>query len=194
MTASTTRGPQILVQMSGVPGAGKSSIAGEIARRRGFTALDSDVVKTALLDAGIPGEQAGKASYQVVLALAEDLLGQGNDVIIDSPCLYQDLLEAGQAAAARHDAAYRYIECAVDDLDVIEARLHARPARRSQRPSMAQGPDGAPAADDGPALFRRWAASMTRPEHGLLTLDTSGDFEDCVQRALAFLDADQEQS
>ncbi len=101
MTASTTHGPQMLLQMSGVPGAGKSSIAGEIVRRRGFTALDHDVVKTALLDA---------------------------------------------------------------------------------------------ATDDGPALFRRWAASMARPEHGLLILDTSGDFEGCVQRALAFLDADQEQS
>jgi len=184
----------MLLQMSGVPGAGKSSIAGEIVRRRGFTALDHDVVKTALLDAGIPGDQAGKASYKAVLALAEDLLSQGKDVIIDSPCLYQDLLEAGQAAATRRGAAYRYIECVVDDLDVLEARLHGRGARRSQRPSMAQGPDGAPATDDGPALFRRWAASMARPEHGLLILDTSGDFEGCVQRALAFLDADQEQS
>ena len=90
----------MLVQMSGAPGSGKSTIARAVAAERGLVVIDHDVVKNAQLAAGLSFTQAGKLSYAVLLALAEDLLLQRQRVIIDSPCFYDELLEGGRAVAA----------------------------------------------------------------------------------------------
>jgi predicted kinase len=76
----------VLIQMSGAPGSGKSTIAWELARSHRFVIVDHDVVKNAQVATELPFAQAGKVSYAVLIALAEDLLWQGHDVIIDSPC------------------------------------------------------------------------------------------------------------
>ena len=91
----------MLVQMSGAPGSGKSTIARAVARERGPVVLDHDVVKDAQPGAGLPFARAGKISYAVLLALAEDLLGSGHQVVLDSPCFYDELLAGGRAVAAR---------------------------------------------------------------------------------------------
>jgi len=76
------------------------------------------------------------ASYSVLKAIADDLLAHGLGVIIDSPCFYDELLAAGQALAAKHGVAYRYIECVTADIGLLGTRLRSRPALRSQRPSV----------------------------------------------------------
>ena len=119
----------MLVQMSGAPGSGKSTIARRLAHERGLVILYHDVVKAAQLAAGLPFAQAGRLSYAVLLGLAEDLLRQGHRVVIDSPCFYDELLDCGQSIAARAGVAYRYIECVTDDLEVLDRRLRAHPRR-----------------------------------------------------------------
>ncbi|MGW1344108.1 AAA family ATPase [Kribbella sp. NPDC002412] len=179
----------ILVQMSGVPGAGKSTIARALARSRQFAVLDVDVVKTALLDAGIGYAEVGPPSYRTTLALADDLLGTSCSVIIDSPCQYDELLESGQRLAERHQAAYRYVECFADDLPLLDRRLRVRPPMRSQRPSVGRPPVDAPdQGDDGTLGFREWINRAKRPEAGYLRLDTSRPVEVCVEEAITFLD------
>jgi len=145
----------MLVQMSGAPGSGKSTIARALARQRGLVIIDHDIVKNAQLSGGLSFAQAGKLSYAVLLSLAEDLLGQGHDVVIDSPCFYDELLEAGQAVAARAGADYRYIECVTDDLDVLDQRLRSRRPLPSQVAGVYEEPrdgSGRPGAD----VFRDW--------------------------------------
>jgi predicted kinase len=83
------------VQMSGAPGAGKTTIASAIAQQTGAVVIDHDVTKSALLAAAVPVPIAGHASYTVLDALARHLLQQGHSVIFDSPCFYQELLERG---------------------------------------------------------------------------------------------------
>ena len=175
--------------MSGAPGSGKSTIAAELCRRHQMVSIDHDVVKSALLETGSLAD-AGPASYQVLLALAESLLGQGHPVIVDSPCFYDELLAAGRSLAARAGVRYVYVECRLDDLDLLDSRLTGRVALRSQRASVAAPPvDDARAGSDGQDQFRVWIAGMKRPDHDYLLLDTSRDLDLCVRDVEDFLRA-----
>ncbi len=60
----------LLVQMSGAPGAGKSTVVRAIGRRKGTVVLDHDVTKSALLEAELEARVAGRASYLTLRALA----------------------------------------------------------------------------------------------------------------------------
>jgi predicted kinase len=189
-----------VVQMSGAPGAGKTSISSELVRHRRLVAIDRDIVLSAMLEStdgsdsqsdGAAFAHFGAASYGVVKALADDFLAQGIGVVIDSPCFYDDLLSAGQALAAKHGVAYRYIECVTEDISLLDARLRARPTLRSQRPSIDAPPMDLPAdlGATGSVLFADWIANMKRPEDAYLRLDTTRPLDECVAEALKFLDS-----
>jgi len=87
-----------------------------------------------------PDQAAGRASYTLARRHAAGLLDTGITVILDSPCFYQEQLEAGQQVAADRGAGYRYVECVTDDLDVIAARLRTRTAYPTQYRDMDQVP------------------------------------------------------
>jgi predicted kinase len=184
--------------MAGVPGAGKTTIARELVRHRRLVAIDRDVVLTAMLDSDGASnlEHDGAlafariASYDVVKAMADDVLAQGIGVIIDSPCFYDELLAAGQALAAKHGVAYRYIECFTEDIDLIDTRLRTRPGLRSQRPAVHLPPIdlGADLEPNGSDLFAEWLHKSKRPDT-YLRLDTTRPVDECVAEALAFLDS-----
>ena len=180
----------IFIQMSGVPGAGKTTIAHAIARRISAVVIDHDVTKSALLEASVPVSIAGAASYQVLNALARHLLQQGYSVIFDSPCLYVELLERGQQLARAMNAHYRYIECVVADLDELDRRLRTRPRLPSQLAGVRIAPtEGSGKAELGDDIFRNWIANMKRPNTDYLVLDTTRPVEVCVEAAIAYVTA-----
>lgn len=179
----------LLIQMSGCPGAGKSTVAREIGRRTGAVVLDHDILKSALLEDGVPWELAGRSSYQASRALAKSLLGQGLSVVLDSPCFYQQLLDEGLRLARETGACYRYVECVTEDLAEISRRLRSRTPLRSQRADL-----GLASADlaggetvSGEELFREWMRNMKRPPHSYLRVDTSCPLADYLPEVLAFL-------
>lgn len=172
--------------MSGVPGSGKTTLAKEIARAVGAVRLDHDVVKSGLLDAGIAVEQSGPASYEVLYALAREALSDGKCVIVDSPCFWPRILHEGQAIAAAHGAAYKYIECRADDLSVIDSRLHNRKRLRSQRLSIDRPPVDLKAAPDEAERFARAMDNMQRPKD-YLVVDTATPISEYLPVALAYL-------
>jgi hypothetical protein len=117
----------------------------------------------------------------VLKAIADDVLAQGIGVVIDSPCFYDELLAAGQALAAKHGVAYRYIECVTEDIGLLDTRLRSRPALRSQRLSVDEPPIDLAADRErtGSDLFADGIANMKRPDT-YLRLDTTQPLDECV--------------
>ncbi|MGX4687365.1 AAA family ATPase [Vagococcus sp. JNUCC 83] len=123
------------IQMSGVPGSGKSTLSNTIANYLDVVIVDHDVTKTALMEtvdnqwftSGI-----GKASYHIDWILLENLLSQNKNVIFDSPCLYDEIVEKGLALSKKYHATYKYIECSNKNFNDITHRLKSRDSKISQ--------------------------------------------------------------
>lgn len=123
------------LQMSGFPGSGKSTLSRLIAKSTQEVIIDHDVVKTALLEAlnsNMDSKHAGAASYHIEWSLVEFHLSQGHNVILDSPCLYEELVDRGTTLAEKYNANYKYVECVLNDISVLNHRLKNRKRMISQ--------------------------------------------------------------
>jgi predicted kinase len=121
--------------MSGYPGSGKSTLAREITKRIPGVILDHDIVKTAMMKSlnGVVGfKEIGQVSYDVEWTLVDFYLSQGHSVIMDSPCLYDLMIEKGTNLAEKYKVKYKYIECYLDNFEEINRRLKTRQRMISQ--------------------------------------------------------------
>lgn len=172
----------LFIQMSGAPGSGKSTTAKKLAELIDGVAIDHDVIKSSLLE-DISFEQATKAAYRLDWALAEAFIQQGRSVIIDSTCNYQVILDQGAALAQRYGYDYWYIECKVNNIALLDERLHKRVPLRSQRIGVDLPPTDASSRvpdKDSRALFKRWIEHPCRPDHNVILVDATSNLENCL--------------
>jgi len=176
------------VQMSGAPGSGKTTVARALGQATGAVVIDHDITKSALLAADMAASLAGRASYQVLNAVARDLLQQGHSVIFDSPCFYEELLARGIELAEECGATYRYVECMLNDLNELDRRLTTRTRMPSQIAGIYAPPTaGSGKSQSGTALIQHWIDNMKRPQSDYLTLNTAEPVEMCIARALEYV-------
>jgi predicted kinase len=121
-----------LLQMAGFPGSGKSTLAKEISKHIDVVIIDRDVIKSSMIKSGVASEIVASASYDVVFSLCNYYLESNNNIIIDTPCYYFDSLNNGIDIANKYNAEYKYIECKVDDINVVNNRLMSRNRSISQ--------------------------------------------------------------
>jgi predicted kinase len=179
---STLAQQTLFIQMSGAPGSGKSTVARLLGRSIGGVVIDHDVLRSSLLDSDIPFDQAAKHAYQLQWMLAQDVMKQGLSVIIDSTCNFQEVLDQGSASASKQGYAYWYVECRVQDVDLLDQRLRARDPMTSQRagvdrPPPAAAARGASGDGDSHALFKKWIEQPCRPEDNAIIVDSTGNPE-----------------
>jgi predicted kinase len=173
--------------MSGAPGSGKSTVANLLAQSIDGVVINHDLIKSFFLENDISFEQSAKLTYRFDWILAEDMIKQGRSVIIDSACNYNEVLDQGTALARQYGCEYRYIECRVDDVDLLDRRLHNRVPLRSQRTGVNFPPPDASDAchtEDYRTLFKRWIENPCRPAGDAIVVDSTGSPEECLEYIL----------
>lgn len=162
-------GAVTLVLVGGLPGTGKTALAGALAGQLGFTVLSSDRIRKEL--AGVPAEQRCAApwqtgiyaphwterTYQELLRRAGRLLARGESVIADASWESPGRRAAAAALAGAAQADLAALRC-IAPADVAQQRLAARTAGIS---------------DAGVAVARQMAA-MQAPWPEAVTIDTGG--------------------
>jgi len=117
----------VLVVVSGLPGAGKSSLADALGGMLGATVLSVDPIEAAIWRCGIPPSfETGVAAYEVVAIVAEHQLRLGLTAIADSVSSLEVARSMWRLAASRADAALRVIEVICSDAEVHRKRLMSR--------------------------------------------------------------------
>lgn len=183
---------KLLIQMSGAPGSGKSTLASLLSQSVDAVVVDHDLIRSFFLDNTIAFDQSAKMAYDLQWVLARNLLQHGRSVIIDSTCNYQETLNKGTALAQQYGAEYWYIECRINDIGLLDARLQNRVSpMRSQRTGVQSPPPDANQAqrshDEFIALFRKWIDNPVRPACNIIAVESVHKPQDCLHSILGKL-------
>lgn len=169
------------LQMSGFPGSGKSTLSRHIAKRLNAVIVDHDIVKSSLMksieETPLDPKMAGKIAYDIDWSLVEFHLSLGANVILDSPCLYDELIQKGTRLAETYGASYKYVECYLDDMTAINQRLQQRERLPSQIAEVLS-----------PEAFTHTLANSKKPVgHETLIVDTAQPLDAYFQEVTDYL-------
>lgn len=168
--------------MAGLPGTGKSTIAGALGNKLGIPVISVDPLESAILSAGIDADQpTGLAAYLVAESLASSVMAPGNSVIIDAVNAVNPAREQWVSLAARHGDAIRFIEIVCSDPELHRERLRAR---NRDLPHVSE--PSWHAVEQSLDEYDEWSGESAEVER--LTLDSVESLATCVERALQFLE------
>ena len=118
---------QMLVIFSGLPGAGKTTLAQHAARQLGAALLSKDVIEAALWRSEIgAAEKSGWAAYELMTALAAEQLRLGHSVVLDSVAATESIRSSWIALAADLHLDVRVVECVCSDVVAHRTRIEGR--------------------------------------------------------------------
>ena len=116
-----------LVVLSGLPGVGKTSIAGVVAARTGSVHLSVDEVEESILACGLPLRwQVGVAAYEATRAMTEQNLRLGHDVVVDAVNDSEEARQTWRTAASRTGSPVDFMYLEISDVHEHERRLSGR--------------------------------------------------------------------
>ena len=169
-----------LLQLTGVPGSGKTTLATAIGQSTGAVVLDKDIIKSRMLEgdleirlAPLPESIAAPLHHAVHQDLARAILDQGFSVVLDGAAFFSFIRERGRAMAASAGANYLIIECVLPDLAILQKRIDAKNLMPSQQ---------SVATLDG--YDRPGTAQLIEPH---LVIDTRRPLDECLAEALAYI-------
>lgn len=117
---------QLLVVFAGLPGVGKSTLAGQVGVALGAPVLPVDPIERALARHGLTGPGAGLAGYDALAGLAEVQLGLGTSVVVDAVNPVAGARALWLDLAVRAGVPLRLIEVYCGDEAELRRRVEAR--------------------------------------------------------------------
>ena len=115
-----------VIIISGLPGAGKSTVAEGLAEKLAVPIFSVDPIESSIISSGIPRSfETGLAAYIVAETLAGEQLKCGLSVIIDSVSAVQEARDMWHDLARKHQATLIVIECVLD-LELHRQRIESR--------------------------------------------------------------------
>ncbi|MFZ7086586.1 AAA family ATPase [Curtobacterium sp. RRHDQ10] len=117
----------MLVQVCGLPGAGKSTLSAAIAERLPAVVLRVDAIEAAMWKYAISPEQSGIAAYSVMHAIAIPNLRRGQLVIADAVSSVEPARAGWVATAQEAGVPLRVIEVVCPDSNEHRRRVEQRP-------------------------------------------------------------------
>ena len=164
----------MLIILGGLPGAGKTTIARELARRLGAVHIRIDSIEQAIRESGVVAGSLDDAGYRAGYAVAEDNLRIGLTVVADSVNPIPITREAWRETATRARVVAVEVEIICSDQREHRRRVEARV---SDVPGLT-GPTWQDVVDRD---YRRW-------EHDHIVIDTARlTIEQSVETLLAQL-------
>ena len=122
----------MLIVFGGLPGVGKTTIAGALARGMGAVHIRIDSIELAIRESGVTVVSLDDAGYRVGYAVTEDNLRLGRTVIADSVNPLSITRDAWRAVADRAHVPVVEVELICSDQNEhrrrVEQRLGNRPA------------------------------------------------------------------
>jgi predicted kinase len=116
----------MLVQVCGLPGAGKSTLAAAIADALPVVSLRADAIEAAMWKYDIPDEQSGIAAYSVMHAVAGPHLQRGQIVVADAVSSVEAARVGWAATAAAFGTQLKVIEVMCPDPREHRRRVEER--------------------------------------------------------------------
>lgn len=173
----------MLIAMAGLPGSGKSTIAGRIGAALKSAVVSVDPIEAAILRAGIDEEQpTGLAAYLVAETIAESVLSADQTIVVDAVNAVEPARHQWVALAERQHVELRFIEVHCSDEGLHRQRLETR---ERNLPHLAE--PSWHAVEQSLEEYAEWTgptASIRR-----ILIDTARPLESNVQAALDFLRA-----
>ncbi|MFC8508880.1 AAA family ATPase [Streptomyces sp. NPDC057411] len=168
----------MLIAMAGLPGTGKSTVAGELGRKLAAPVVSVDPIEAAMWRAGVARSQpTGLAAYVVAEAVADGVLALGQTAIVDAVNAVEEARAQWRSLASRRGVPMVFIEVVCSDPAVHRRRLEGRSREIRGFPEPTW---------DAVERRREEFASWT---HDRLVLDSVIDLSRNVATALAFLAA-----
>lgn len=116
-----------LIALSGLPGAGKSTVANALARRIGAVVVSVDPIEDALHRAGLrPSHETGLAAYLVAEVVAREALTRGHAVVVDAANYVEVARAMWRDLAHECSADLTWVEVVCSDEAAHRERLESR--------------------------------------------------------------------
>ncbi len=161
--------------MAGLPGAGKSTLARTLGSELRWQIIDKDRYREELLEQGVDGEYAARCAYDRSFAeLRNVLVQQRHSVIFDTAALHRFILDTAREIVDQAQNARLKVILCVADRDLRNQRLRARTSQITK-------------IRVDPATLADYFSYFRHLPPDTLTLYTSRPFEECLDRARAYV-------